>query len=408
MKIFLHDFGAYPFTVELAETLARRGHAVVHCYCGSLPTTPNAITNDTLKHGAAQNLAIHLSSPIQKGAFFRRFALEREYGAKLAEAIKCEKPDIVVMGNTPLDSLLVIQPAIKQVGASFVIWVQDLLGEAALKLLPKKIGAAGKLIGQYYRYQEGRLFARADHLIPITDDFSPAFRRAGIPPERWTTIPNWAPLSAIKLEVKNNSWAQEHGLSGKFVFLYSGTLGFKHNPELLLALARALAQRKNAIVVVNSEGEVARWLQEASDAEGLSQYLQINGFQPFARISETLASADVLLSILEPDASEFSVPSKVLTNLCAGRAQLLAVPENNLAAKLVHENQAGLICDPIDQAQFIAHALTLLDSVETGQAMGRRAREFALSEFCIDRIADRFESVFLEAITVTRRRRQPL
>ena len=39
-----------------------------------------------------------------------------------------------------------------------------------------------------------------------------------------------------------------------------------------------------------------------------------------------LASADVLVALLETDAGAFSVPSKVLTSLSAGRPILAAIP----------------------------------------------------------------------------------
>ena len=49
-------------------------------------------------------------------------------------------------------------------------------------------------------------------------------------------------------------------------------------------------------------------------------------YQPFGRLSEVLASADVLVALLESDAGAYSVPSKVLTYLAAGRPILGAIP----------------------------------------------------------------------------------
>jgi hypothetical protein len=45
---------------------------------------------------------------------------------------------------------------------------------------------------------------------------------------------------------RRNSWSARHGLDDKFVFLYSGTLAMKHNPDILWQLA--LRYRKIILV----------------------------------------------------------------------------------------------------------------------------------------------------------------
>ena len=49
-----------------------------------------------------------------------------------------------------------------------------------------------------------------------------------------------------------NAWAAAHGLSDKTVLLYSGTMGLKHDPELLVHLARRFKDRPDVRVVVVS------------------------------------------------------------------------------------------------------------------------------------------------------------
>jgi len=52
-------------------------------------------------------------------------------------------------------------------------------------------------------------------------------------------------------------------------------------------------------------------------------------YQPLDRYAEVLASGDVLLGILNADAGVYSVPSKILSNLCAGRPILFSMPEED-------------------------------------------------------------------------------
>jgi glycosyltransferase involved in cell wall biosynthesis len=101
----------------------------------------------------------------------------------------------------------------------------------------------------------------------------------------------------------------------------------------------------------------------------------------------------VLLAILEPDAGVFSVPSKVLSYLCAARPLLLAVPQENLAAKIVAQNKAGLVVNPEDTAAFIQAAVLLREDSGLREELGRNGRNYAETHFNIEKITNKFEAV---------------
>ena len=141
---------------------------------------------------------------------------------------------------------------------------------------------------------------------------------------------------------KNNDWSREHNVTDKFVVLYSGTLGLKHNPSLLTNLAKRFSHQDDFLLLVVSEGLGADWIQKEIITQKISNLLLLP-FQPFTDLPKLLGSADILLTILEPEAGVFSVPSKVLTNFCSSRAQVLSCPENNLAARNLIEQNAGIV-----------------------------------------------------------------
>ena len=171
-------------------------------------------------------------------------------------------------------------------------------------------------------------------------------------PSSVTVIENWAPLDELTAAGPSTGWAAAHGLAGRTVLLYSGTLGLKHNPALLLELARAMGRRDDARVVVISEGRGADWLRAAT-AEAPEPALVLLPFQPYDVLAEVLASADVLLAILEPEAGAFSVPSKVLSYHCAGTPILAAIPGENLAARIIVGAGSGVVVEPTDEAAFV-------------------------------------------------------
>ena len=394
MRIVVHDYAGHPFQVQLSRWLARRGHVVRHLYFGSNWTPKGPLvkrSEDPVNFAVA---GIYLAESFKKYSLCKRRFQEIEYGALLADEIDKFCPQVVISANTPLDTQKIILNKCQTLNIKFICWVQDITGVATYKILKRKVPILGRFIGHYYMRLERQLLNRSDAIVVITEDFLPLLRSWNVKEAKVHTIQNWAPLDEIKILPKSNSWSHEHSLADKFCILYSGTLGFKHNPDLLLRLAVHFKDSKNIRIVVVSEGLGAEWLKNERDKLGLNNLILI-AFQPFAQLSHVLASADILVAILEADAGVFSVPSKVLTYMCAGRPMVLAVPKENLAAKIISRNHAGLVVDPGDVSAFISAVETLASDGSLPETLSHNALSYARNTFDIERIGSQFEKVIL-------------
>ncbi len=400
MRIFVHDFGGYPYPIQLSRSLARRGHEILHAYCGSLTTTPGG--NFSYREDDPPSFRISridLDRPLNKFAFITRWRQETEYGRLAARELAQFRPDLVISANTPLDAQRTLLRTSRRLGIPFVFWVQDLLGVAADRILRKKLPLVGAPTGRYYLRLEQSLLQQSTAVVLITDDFRPILRQWSVPEERLFTVENWAPLDALPVRPRANPWAEAHGLTGKTVFMYTGTLAMKHDPGLLLRLALHYRHAPQVRVVVVSQGPGADWLTARRQEHALDNLIVLP-FEPLERIPDVHGAADVLVAVLEPDAGVFSVPSKVLAYLCASRPLLLAIPPENLAARIVQSRSAGLVASPTDVQAFLANADRLLANPGLRARMGASARTYAEQTFNIERITDAFERVIFEHRTI--------
>ena len=199
-------------------------------------------------------------------------------------------------------------------------------------------------------------FQASDAIVVISEDFVQLAASWGGSDVKVSVIENWGPIEDIAVGRKDNDWSREHDLYGDFAFVYSGTLGRKHNQSLLLKLARKCSSGEAVIVVAQGFGVPE--LQTAK-AKGRIDTLKVLPIQPAPHIGNLLATADVLVATIGSDAGEFAVPSKVLSYLCAGRPILLAAPHNNLAARIVKQAKAGVVVEPDDEDGFMAAAARL-------------------------------------------------
>lgn len=391
LRIVLHDYGAYPFTLQLAQELGRRGHQVHYLYSASVaaPNVAGGFSPDPTDNVLVEG--VPLSRPIRKQKFVRRLLQEREFGRRLVAAVKRSEADVVISADAPLETQSRLQAYCRREGIPLVYWVQDLYGLAAHRLLRRRIPLVGELVGRHYRALERRLVGQSDGVVLIAEHFAEAL---GLDPGASNVMvaPNWAPLPALPRTPRSNPWARDHDLDSGLNFLYAGTLGMKHDPGLLLHLAAAVADPYDARVIVISEGDAAAWLEREAGRRGLGN-LRVLPFQPSERLPDVLASGDVLVALLEPEAGSFSVPSKILTYLCAGRPILSSMPQENLAAHIVDEARAGLVVAPGDHEAFLSAAARLAGDPDLRSNLGAAGREYAEATFDMDRIGDEFEEI---------------
>lgn len=396
MRLLVHDYAGHPFQIQLSRELAKMGHEVLHAFAGSLQTPRGDLVKGPgdAPSFSVTEVAMDADYTKYKYNFLRRRNMEVAYGKEVAKLIKAWKPEGVISSNTPTEAQEPILRATREMNARFVYWLQDFYSLAVDKLVRKKIPLLGGLIGSHYRRMEGRQLRASHRVVAITEDFAPILQEEfGVSSARITAIPNWAPLETLPVREKDNDWSRGHGLQDKFVYLYTGTLGMKHNPELLLGLAEKFRANDRVRVVVISEGIGAEWLASQKTAKQLDHLLLLP-YQDFSAMPQVLASGDVLCAVLEEDAGVFSVPSKVLTYLCAARPLLLAVPQVNLAARIIHQQKAGLTVPPADVPAFLEAAEQLLANPHLAARCAQKAREYAKNTFKIEEIAVKFANIF--------------
>jgi glycosyltransferase involved in cell wall biosynthesis len=392
VHVVVHDYFGHAFPAQLARALAGSGQEVLHLHCSSFVGGKGRLERTDSDPPGLEFDSVELGQPFAKYDVLRRIGHERQTARALTQRLRDFRPD-VVLSIAPLIVQRELLGASHGLGAGFVFWQQDVMSAAARRVVGRRSRLVGAAAERAVAELEQRLLRRSDAVVVNSEDFLPLLRRWGVDAARVEVIENWAPLEELPALSRDNAWAQEHGLDGPAVFLYSGTLGFKHDPSLLLTLAR-WAGDHDALVVVVSEGPGADWLAEQGREEPA---LRLLPYQPHDRLPEVLASADVLVAVLEPEAGAFSVPSKILTYLCAARPLLVSVPANNLAARVVERSGGGILVRPRDSPAFLAAAGTLLDDDTLRTELAGRARAYAEAAFDLDSVAERFEEVLERA-----------
>lgn len=394
MRVVLHDYSGHPFQAQLARALAGRGHDVEHVSCTSYVSGKGRLQRVAGDPAGLRFSAVPLGSEFAKYSPLKRLAQEVAYARLFLRHLRRSgRPDVLVMCNVPLLAHWLIWLRTRDLPQVF--WHQDVYSLAWSGVLRKRLGALGVPPAWALERMERAISRAAGHVVVIADTFLPVHRRWGTPARRLTVQPNWAPVDELTPRPRaGNPWASAHDLGDRPVLLYSGTLGLKHDTRVFADLIGAVRQDlPDAVLVVVSAGEAARALHRPDRG------IVVLPYQPFADLPDMFGSADLLLTVLEPDASDYSVPSKTLSYLCAGRPVVALVPRSNPAFDIVAD-AGGLPYDlghtPV--AQVAADVTALLQDAPERERRGATAREYAEEHFDVAGIADRFEGVLRSAV----------
>jgi colanic acid biosynthesis glycosyl transferase WcaI len=401
VRILVHDHSGHPFQAQLSRELARRGHEVTHSYCAAYRSGKgrlHAEPGETLRY-----VPIGEGITILKMRFRRRLVQELRLGWQLIRVVRQVRPDSVLVANVPLPTLIVIAAFLRARAIPWVLWHQDVQAIAMQSFVGNKLSRLFRVVAWTAGITEKWCSRRATSIVVIAQSFVDVHRAWGTA-AKTTVIPNWAPTDEIYPVDRKNDWAVEHHVDSVHTLLYSGTLGLKHNPSLLVQLARRVIDSGHPLhLVVVNEGPAEPVLR--TEAERLDVPMMLLPFQPYERLPEVLGSGDVLVVLLEQDAGAFSVPSKTLSYLCAGRPVLGLMPSENLAAQLITSVDGCVLAPRPESLDEAAGWIdTILDDRGRSADLGARARALAEREFSLPASADRFEAVLLAASRADRPR----
>ncbi len=300
-----------------------------------------------------------------------------------------ENVDGVLALSPPLTLGLAGWRIARRRNAPLVFNVQDVYPDVAIELgvLTNRglVSAARRL--------ERLCYARADAVTVLSDDLKDNISARLDDPTKVRVIPNFVDTEWITPASHENSYRQQHGLSGKFVVMYAGNVGLSQSLDLVLDSAAALAHEKDIVFVINGGGAGRASLEQR--AKGMSNVVFID-MQPSERLPEVIAAADLHLVPLKRGLARSSVPSKTYSILAAGRPLIASVDSGSEVARVVERAGAGLAVPPEDAEAFTKAIRTLYERREDLPAMGAEGRAFVEEWASPAAVAKQYADLFSE------------
>jgi colanic acid biosynthesis glycosyl transferase WcaI len=308
--------------------------------------------------------------------------------ATMAGVFSRSRWDIILCPNGSFFSGLTAWLVGKAKGIPFIYNVQDLYPDVPIR--------AGQLRNRHaiatLKAIEGFMYRKAAYITVIAPSFRDNLLSKGVPAKKISIIPNFVDTEFIRPLPKANSFAQQHGLSDKFVITHAGNLGYAYDLDTMLNAASLLSSQKDMLFLIVGNG-VAKPALEKKAHELKLDNVRFMPFQPRESLPWLRASSDVQVSLYKNGAANDSFPSKIYEIMASGRPLLASSDTDSGVATLVKTAECGLCVKPGETKHLAEAILDLYRNPALCETMGQRGRRYAEENHSKQVVIDRYHDL---------------
>ena len=292
--------------------------------------------------------------------------------------VRCERPDVMFVESPPL--FLGMTAALMSTvwRRPFVFNVADLWPDSASDMgLIEPVRVLSAL-----EWLERWIYRRARWVNAVTEGIRDVLEGPKrVPPGKVTFLPNGVDTTLFRSgEVLPDVLEL---LDGNPTFLYAGTLGLAQGLDVALdAIALVRTSHPEAVVVLLGGGSDRVRLEDRARTEGIAGVRFLDPVPP-ARVAEIYRGCVAgLASLKDVKIFDGARPSKIFPIMASSLPVLYS--GRGEGARLVEDNDAGIVCAPEDAVALAAAIVCVLEDPADARRMGANGRRLVESEFAWD------------------------
>lgn len=240
--------------------------------------------------------------------------------------------DLLLVSNPPLN---VFVPLVTRKKYSYIVY--DLYPDS---LFSQGFIKKNSIIGRWWIKKTKKVFSNAECVFTLSEDMRSAVAQY-VDVEKIKVIYNWVHTEHIKpIKKIDNIFLKEHHLEDKFIVLYSGNMGMTHDIDILVDVAKKLADFEKIHFIFIGEGAKKSIIEKKIRDYNLTN-CSVMPFQPLDILPYSIGSADIAVVTTDAKQSGLSVPSKTYTYMSAGSALLCIADSGTELGRLTEENNIG-------------------------------------------------------------------
>lgn len=278
----------------------------------------------------------------------------------------------------------------------WVLEIRDLWPESILAVGAIKNKQAIALL----EWLEWFAYRKADHIVPVTHAFQKHIEACGGESDKITVIRNGVDLTFFTEQPVDERFAEQLGVTGKFVAAYVGTHGMAHGLDVILEAADILKHRDDIMFLTAGDGAERARLQTELERRNL-QNVKMLGQLPKERMPGLWSITSVSLVLLKKlDLFLTVIPSKIFETMAMKKPIILGV--RGESQDIVQSAGSGICIEPENAEQLAAAVVRLADSQAECRDLGSAGYACVQAEFDRMVLAQKFEAILQQVVETPR------
>lgn len=185
-----------------------------------------------------------------------------------------------------------------------------------------------------------KVYAKAKRVFTISEDMKKEVSKY-IDESNISIVYNWSHNERmIPVKKEENPFLKEHGLTEKFIVLYSGNMGMTHDIDVIVDVANELKNENDIRFLFIGEGGKKKLVEKKIEKYHLQNCI-VMPYQDKDVLPYSMGAADIGVVTTASEQTGLSIPSKVNAYMSVGSILLcLADPKSELG-RMVNNNDLG-------------------------------------------------------------------
>lgn len=398
--LYIHQHFATPNgttgtrSYEFARHWVKAGHKVTvitgHYDIGGLETKGGLLQKQTIE---GINVVIVGTNYSNKQSHFRRTISFLSFCfLSIFAGLRIKEINVIYATSTPLTVGI---PAIalkwlKRV--PFIFEVRDQWPEALADMGIIK----NKVLIRILLWFEKTIYRQSSGVVALSPPMADDIKNILPQGKNITVIPNSCDTELFRPNIDGIATRNKKGWGNKLVFLHTGAMTKITGLEFIIEAAEKLKGYQDILFVLIGEGFRKGALQDSIKKLGLKN-VEILPSVPKQQLPPIIAAANVIMAVIGniPITEKHASLNKFYDGLSAGKPILLNY--SGWQRELIEKHQAGFGCKLCDADEFVEKVLYLNSHRDKLAEMGQNGRQIAVEQFERNKLADRLETVLLNA-----------
>lgn len=378
---------------QMAETMIRsfceaghQVHLVQSHRKGINPDLP-----ESLKSLENLNCDTVMRKVVDKTNFVKRYLNDFRYAF---QAMKCwrkvKDADVIYLQSNPTIIYPMLLLRLFKRKTPIVYSIYDVFPGHAFD-----IGVIGnKFVYNVLRIMQKPCYKMADAIVVLGEDMKTKVVEQGAKAENVFVVEAWYDVASMReIPKEQNRFIEKYKIStDRFCVQFAGTIGYVFNYKTVLELAKRLLPHKDIVIQIIGDGNVKeRFVEEAADLE--LNNIEFYPLQPVELVPDVYSSCDVCIIPLKKGVIGNGIPSKAPLLMACHKVIVNSV-EDSYYSRMFEENNMGISVEIEDFDALVNAILTLKNSPEKLEEMGRNSYHFGQERYASDKSTKKLMDIF--------------